>query len=990
MTSNDLIPPELLLCIPTPSVPSEYFDTGKLILTVEQAEKLRDTYFQDVAFYIESNAVDTDRELVPAVEWGLRLYNAENFTGELCPSEREHLRAVYERFGAAALLPLLPPLASSTEGGANGDADEGHAKGPPSVNEALLHETFLQRLLTSDGEMPIPCTRMSGLLLCLIAIITSNVNGNGASPRPRFPYTSPWRLRTHFRHQLCLQRRAHHVFLELSACVDAILSQPEETITVEALLEVGHVQSYYHRRELAADTFQRAAKRSGLMLEEEAIMGVRTRWQRHQLVQAVLNATSSRPVPQDSTTEEQPHTVMPEAEGHDLLDRPRGMPESEPLPVVALHPEDKAILLAFCMDAQSWGPSHDLARHRTQLFVERLIVDPSPSPFVVRCQTLLERARLEVHRNRVRERAFMQFSELVDQCTARRDPNHANFARTNSSYFYSVAYPSMWSLKTEYADLCFEENLYKTALDIYEQVLDWEKIIECCKKLDKRRRVESLVRELLEKDPQNPVLWVALGEATRDDAHLWKAWELSQHKMASPMRALARLALERKNYEDVVRYFDEAVRINPVFGGDWFTLGYASLKLRLWGRSGEAFTRVCQIDPEDAFAWNNLASIMLRENKPRLAFNAMSQALRNNRRDWRMWLNYFHIGTQLKEVLETTNALGIVLEIGKRSVSLDSDVMDMFVDNTIAYLKGDIPGAPAEIAGEGEEMQPDAVRFKSITNTSMTSIQADIAHVPIRVDDFTVDGSSGELAGEGDAAACASLLPLGLDSEDMEAWKWSSAKGLQDEDNAVVQAEIRKRHEKRVRDLFARLLDNFVSDPDLYSCTARLFRYLDGPSAAHHYRVKELRACRQKDQWERSDKLFQRTVRCLEGMVDDVVAMVEVKSEAPQASVTREPATDPERVESGDSVDHRVFVTAESPIDDMALRPIRQDSSGVSEGEASSRKSAIHALEETLQNIRAVLSSTEEYMESTEGYARLRGLAGRVRAVLEAVKSPTL
>uniref|UniRef100_A0A0A9XAL1 Uncharacterized protein n=1 Tax=Lygus hesperus TaxID=30085 RepID=A0A0A9XAL1_LYGHE len=99
------------------------------------------------------------------------------------------------------------------------------------------------------------------------------------------------------------------------------------------------------------------------------------------------------------------------------------------------------------------------------------------------------------------------------------------------------------------------------------------------------------------------------------------------------MRALATLALEREHYDAVMRYFDKAVAINPLFGGDWFSLGFAALKLQRYARGCEAFTRVCQIDPNDAFGWNNLGSLLLREGQTRPAFNALSQALRHNRRD---------------------------------------------------------------------------------------------------------------------------------------------------------------------------------------------------------------------------------------------------------------------------------------------------------------------------------------------------------------------
>ncbi|EPY36602.1 hypothetical protein STCU_00499 [Strigomonas culicis] len=416
------------------------------------------------------------------------------------------------------------------------------------------------------------------------------------------------------------------------------------------------------------------------------------------------------------------------------------------------------------------------------------------------------------------------------------------------------------------------------------------------------------------------MLWVALGEATREDRYLWKAWELCEHRMAAPMRALARLALDREQYEKVVQYFDLAVAVNPVFGGDWFSLGYAALRLQQWQRSGEAFTRACQIDPADAFAWNNLASIFIRENKLRPAFNSMSQALRNNRRDWRMWQNYFQIGCQLKEVLECTHALSTCLDIAKRQMVLDPTAMEQFVDLTLAYLKGSIPGSAMEAttADEGQR----SVTFTSMTATAMAADESAIEHLPLE---------------EGDDETVADLAPFGADVEMPERFFDKSEEQNKAQERAeVTKASIRQRHEERVRALFQRLMDTYVSDPDLYHSTAVLFGALDGPLAAFRYRLKELRACQQKDQWARDAQRFARTVACLTRMHGDASAAL--------ADVRRE-----------------------------------LDAVGVPDPSDERQAAVLEALNQLQNNVKAVLEAAEEHMEDSETYANLRELAKQTR-----------
>ncbi|KAG5481894.1 hypothetical protein LSCM4_06973 [Leishmania orientalis] len=953
---------ERLLTLPSPLEGIErYIVLDTLQLTLEEASELASRYYDAVELHLRSShrsaASDdgADGDIVSALKFALRLFNAENFSGELTPAERSRYGAVVSRFGG-----FVPKLSEGTDNGTrdrNGEEVAGAAdvvpSAAPSSSAALtaaqreqLQELFLQRLLTTDGEMPVTAMRLPGLLLCILSIAKAELEPGV----PLLPLTSPWRLRAFFRHQLCLSHRSNTLFLALADCVDAMLRLPSEQQTVEMLLEVSQVQSYYHRRDLAKDTLDAARHLSGLRVEETYMMGVRTRWQQHQLVQMVLNATSSRPVPPQSMMEEQPKTAMAEKDGHDLLDRPRETPEAALQPLTPLHPEDKAILLALCMDIRNHNPDHGLTQHHMMTYIERLLADPAPSPFMVRCQTLLMRARLEARRNRVQERAFMQFTELVDQYSARRDPTHEAFGRTASDYFYSVAYPPVWALKREYADFCFEETLYKTALDVYEQILDWERIIECCKKLDKRRRAESLARELLKKDPLNPMLWVALGEATRDDAHLWKAWELCGHKMAAPMRALARLALDREHYDKVVEYFDEAVRINPVFGGDWFALGYASLRLKRLERSGEAFTRVCQIDPSDAYAWNNLASIMLRERKLRPAFNAMSQAIRNNRRDWRMWQNYFRIGCELKEVTETTNALGIALDIAQRQIHLERGTLEMFVDNTIAYLKGEIHGSSVDTA-ETDGAKADTLVYRSL---GILPDENDIEHAPVAATTAAVDAEEEGMAG---------LTPLGADVEFPEsATDAAAAAGHTAAAREAVLNGIRHRHADRVRALLARILDLFVSDPDIYACAAKLMRFLDGPMSSFRCRQKELRACQQKHQWCREEILFRRTVECLDAMASDVFEAFDA-AQGDGAAVARVPyaQTTPAGAEG-------------LPYADASTAAVPASLTG--EG---LRQAIVDAFKETQANIRGTLDATEEHMKDHAVYERLRELSTRVR-----------
>lgn len=855
-------------------------------------------------------------QLEACIALALRIFTAENITGELSDTDVAVLRPVLLRFSA----PVEAPAAL---------------------------DRFCRRLLTTDGEMPSECVRLAPLLLLCKVLVTlpdeaptstaAAATADGlqkSSARFLLPRTSIWPLRVLFRQQLCLEHRAHTLFLALADCIDALLAPAtgggaEGGASAAVLVEVGHVQNYFHRPEKAAESFVAAAKQSGLVLQESVMLGRRTRWQQTKMLQQVLNAKSAS-APEPLSADElrgQPRVIGGEKSGHDFLDRPKAStfdsagqehhaanPPPDAAAAAAADAEadatsaaasdmqplshlDKAIILAQCINIRNTNPHHGLTTHHMQTYVERVVADLATAPFAIRSMSLLLRSRIEHNRSRAQERSFLQRQELLDQYVKdhhARDPSSffsaskvtaegdsttaaaaqiatSTWHRTDPKYFYLVAFPTIWALKREFADTCFEENLNKTALDLYEQIADWEKIIMCCRQLDKRKRAESLALEKLEEDPHNPMLWVALGEATREDAHLWKAWELCRHKMAAPMRALAKLALEREHFDKVLEYFDRAVAINPVFGGDWFSLGYASLRLQRLDRCCEAFTRVCQLDPNDAYAWNNLGSVLLKQGKIRPAFSATSQALHNNRRNWRMWQNYFAIGVEIEEVTEATLALSTLLEIAQRNVMLEGAAMVKFTQNAIRYMKGEIRATDNVV--EGDLLEAAAAAGGGAGKVRLSQDDGSSA---------TADDDDVEFTG---------LVPLcsDLPGEDASGMGGSTqtteALALKEEKLAASRRQMIGRYQTRLRGVFQTMYNLFVDDADLYLCGAMFFGYVDGRDAALTYHQKELRCAKQKDQWERRPELFERVCQSL-------LAAVALALTAPQPVEGQEGATE--------------------------------------------------------------------------------------------------
>jgi len=791
-----------------------------------------------------------------AVAFLLQVFNAENYFGELCQRERDLVDpALCHLLGVA-----LPPKRDETAIGKS--SVEAHKKALAAY-KAMIAKRYqsLRLLLQSDGEVVNCLVNHPQVLLALRGLVE------------RLPADDVWRMRVLYRHHQALERPSHSVFVRIADCVDAL----KDTDDVETLVELSFVQNAFHKEEFASASAFKALKNTGLTLEETAMFGVRTRWQTVKYVQSLVKAQPAKPaerLPAAERRRTMPRMLEGEKEGHDLFDRPRGDKDEGEIDEPALPPLDHAVVLALCHNINNNNPAYGLTRHQIQVYAERLITDKADPIYALRAMELLVRARVEYGRNRVAQRSFLQLQLFTEHFRAETAMNERpTWYRADSKYAFAVHWPPVWSLRREYAAECMDLTMFRTALKEYEDVQDWDSIIKCCSKLDRRRKAEFLAREKLEEDPENPVLWVALGEATREEAHLWKAWELSGHKMAAPMRALARLALDREQWPKVIEFFDKAVAINPVFGGDWFSLGFASLRMNDMEMAAKAFTRVCKMEPDNSYAWTNLGNVLIRLKRHRAAFSALSQALRNNRENWRMWGNYWTVATHLLEVQEATHALHTAVGLAGRDFIFEDEVLVDFTDMVLRFLRGELeltdnaPPAADEDKGEFEA--------------------APIAGDAMNDAGVEEDGDAAPAADEGEEEACEGFEPLFVDSDDDSNGIVEAAAERRRADAAKAAKAARDAYRGRTKRVFETLISNFVDNPELYHCCARVWRELEGPEAEFKFRLKEVRETK-KGMWERSETAYRRVLTALKAL----------------ASVAAELATADAKRQAHDAVEH--------------------------------------------------------------------------------------
>ena len=71
-------------------------------------------------------------------------------------------------------------------------------------------------------------------------------------------------------------------------------------------------------------------------------------------------------------------------------------------------------------------------------------------------------------------------------------------------------------------------GMAKSALDIHETIGNWERIIQCCKKLEKSTKAESLIRERLEVWQHHPK--PSTDHVLMRELHFFFLYSFSKHK----------------------------------------------------------------------------------------------------------------------------------------------------------------------------------------------------------------------------------------------------------------------------------------------------------------------------------------------------------------------------------------------------------------------------------------------------------------------------
>ena len=354
---------------------------------------------------------------------------------------------------------------------------------------------------------------------------------------------------------------------------------------------------------------------------------------------------------------------------------------------------DQAILLALCLDVKNNNPADGLTGEQMGAYLARVL--DHHDDWMVYSTALLERAWLEYERSQGRERAILQIQALVDQHSNRLTITQSTFDSVQDSAppqerlvnLHSIVYPPRWAMLQDLAERYAKLGVVTTAAELFQEIEQWDEVVECFRHAGKVSQAEDIVRERLS-ESETPRMWAALGDLTNDPSHYRKALELSNGRYSDAYVALGKYHFDKGELEEAAEYYSKGLKIRPLMPHVWFRLGAISMRLGRWKEALNAFSEVVQQEPEEADAWANVAAVHMHNKMPAEAYPALNevsltrvdsctlyrfiilflpalsllQSLKYRRNNWRVWQSKLFTCLDLAKYDEAIQACNELLD----------------------------------------------------------------------------------------------------------------------------------------------------------------------------------------------------------------------------------------------------------------------------------------------------------------------------------------
>lgn len=582
--------------------------------------------------------------------------------------------------------------------------------------------------LDTDGEPAFRLTAYPGLIMYATSALRALRDRQAKSDGGVFAGSIRWWLsRAAVAHQALLDNPVSTLFEEVTTGLTASTLETviqgldgglARDLQIRFWIERTRAEITFNQDVRASESLKRATEASGLAYVLTGAKAKRTKYQQHETTQLVLLARSNNEAAgatsQPSEPQQNPAALELNSDlllerpayakaiaSHDSDEIPEQLRQLDPNNQPILQDIDTAIVLLRIALVQATTPHKDpLVTEELTAMGNRIINSPeSTVNWSLFSRALWLRSIFESDSAKTVERGTLQMQSLVEELghasaatfipkgTGSVDEDAvSNNQAVRLAYIHQLMPQPKWDMDVTLAEKFMSLGALKSAIGVYERLQMWAEVALCYAAVGQEEHAEQLLRDHLDKEPNDYRGWSILGDI-KLDPELWKkAWDMGRYAPAK--RSLGRFFHSpprdsgyTRNVEVAIVHLADSLKVNPINAEAWFLYGVCGLESEQWELASEAFSRCVTMDETDAKSWSNLASAFLRQGKKKEAFNALKQAVRagSEQGNWRIWSNYTTVALDLgnwPEVLVGTKQLINLRKDKDGETALDSGILE--------------------------------------------------------------------------------------------------------------------------------------------------------------------------------------------------------------------------------------------------------------------------------------------------------------------------
>lgn len=301
---------------------------------------------------------------------------------------------------------------------------------------------------------------------------------------------------------------------------------------------------------------------------------------------------------------------------------------------------------------------YDLQYERANAYIERVL--ECSNNWLVFSMSLFLRSKNEQERLKTRERSMIQMQTLIDQFSD-EEPSLGERAR----YVYANPYPFSWNLKKQLGFAYQSIGVYLSAFELFKELDFFEEAAQCMVVSGKITQAEKYIDSVIEEHGETPQIMCLLGDLKRKEEYYERAWELSNHRNARPMRSLGMMKFQRGQMPEAIECLKAALEINKLYPSSWYALGCAYVKEGCFEKAIYAFGNVVSYDESHGEAWSNLASSYMQLSKFKEAQSCLEHAAKSCRDNWKIWENLILLYLQSNLFMRAVTSIKQLITLNK-------------------------------------------------------------------------------------------------------------------------------------------------------------------------------------------------------------------------------------------------------------------------------------------------------------------------------------